>query len=257
MGNYRKTEIRNYTCDRSNIPANKETCENKKSAISAAFPHTIPVLTGYVFMGIAFGILLSSKGYSPIWATLMGLIFYAGSAQFIAVGLMASGFEPLSAFLVILAVNARHIFYGISLLERFKVYGKAKYYMIFALTDETFALHYSTHPPAGMNEEKFYLAISALDQLYWVVGCTLGAVIGRALPINTEGIDFVMTALFITIFLDQWKQKQNRTPALIGLGTSMVCRIVFGSDAFITACMAILVIVFAVFKKPVERAVNQ
>lgn len=205
---------------------------------------------------MAFGILLGSNGFHPFWAFLMALLIYAGSGQFVAVGLMASGFNPLGAFLVTLMVNIRHVFYGISLLERFKKYGKAKYYMIFALTDETFALHCSAKPPKGMNEEKFYLTISILDHIYWVTGCTLGGIIGSALPINTAGIDFVMTALFVVIFLDQWKLKQNRTPALIGLGASLICRIVFGPDWFILACMAAMVIIFSLFKKPIERGMG-
>jgi 4-azaleucine resistance transporter AzlC len=235
----------------------RERINHNKGIISAAFPHTIPVLTGYIFMGAAFGILLAGKGFGPIWAFVMALTIYAGSGQFVAVGLLASGFDPFSIFLVTLMVNARHVFYGISMLERFKGYGKSKYYMIFALTDETFALHCSAKPPAGMNAERFYLAISVMDHLYWIIGCTLGGIIGSALPINTTGIDFVMTALFVVIFLDQWKQKQNRTPALIGLGAAIICRLVFGPDWFILACMAVLVVIFSLFKKPIEREVQQ
>jgi 4-azaleucine resistance transporter AzlC len=231
--------------------------KRKKGIVAAAFPHTIPVLTGYVFMGMAFGILLASKGYGALWAFAMAVTIYAGSAQFVAVGLMAAGFDPLGAFLVTLMVNARHVFYGVSMLERFKSYGKAKLYMIFALTDETFALHCSAKPPKGMSEERFYLAISVLDHLYWIVGCTVGGLIGGAMSINTLGIDFVMTALFVVIFLDQWKKKQNRTPALIGLGASIVCRLVFGPNWFILACMAALVILFSLFKKPLDREVRE
>jgi 4-azaleucine resistance transporter AzlC len=208
-------------------------------------------------MGMAFGILLASKGFAPLWAVVMGVFIYAGSGQFVAVGLMSAGFDPLGAFLVTLMVNARHLFYGISMLERFKDYGKAKWYMIFALTDETFALCLSAKPPTGISEKRFYFTISLLDHIYWIIGCTLGGIIGSALPINTAGIDFVMTALFVVIFLDQWRLKQNRTPALIGLGASIICRIVFGPDLFILACMAALVIIFGVFRKPIERSVSQ
>jgi 4-azaleucine resistance transporter AzlC len=208
-------------------------------------------------MGAAFGILLAGNGFNPIWAFIMAVIIYTGSGQFVAVGLLASGFDPFNAFLVTLMVNARHVFYGISMLERFKNYGKSKYYMIFALTDETFALHCSAKPLAGMNEEKFYLAISIMDHIYWIAGCTLGGIIGSALPTNTTGIDFVMTALFVVIFLDQWKLKQNRAPALIGLGTAIVCRMVFVPDWFILTCMASLVVIFSVFKKPIERELGK
>lgn len=223
--------------------------------VRAAFPHTVPVLTGYVFMGMAFGILLVSKGFAPVWATIMALTIYAGSGQFVAVGLMASGFDPLGAVLVTLMVNARHVFYGISMLERFKKYGKAKYYMIFALTDETFALLSSVQTPAGLDEEKFSLTISILDQSYWVLGCTLGGLIGSAMPINTTGIDFVMTALFVVIFLEQWRVRANRTPALIGLGVSILCRLVFGPEWFILASMAVLVVVFSLSRTRLEGQV--
>lgn len=228
----------------------------RMALVKAAFPHTIPVLTGYVFMGMAFGILLASKGYGPLWAFFMGLTIYAGSGQFVAVGLMASGFAPLTAFLVTLMVNARHIFYGISMLERFKKYGKAKYYMIFALTDETFSLLSAVKTPPGMDEEAFSLTISIMNQCYWVAGCTLGGLLGSAMPINTYGIDFVMTALFVVIFLEQWRVPANRTPALIGLGVSLVCRVLFGADWFILAAMAVMVLVFSLTKKQIEGRVG-
>lgn len=228
----------------------------QKGFLFAAFPHTIPVLTGYVFMGMAFGVLLASKGFGSGWAFLMGVTIYAGSGQFVAVGLMASGFDPMAAFVVTLMVNIRHLFYGISMLGRFRPYGKAKWYMIFALTDETFALHLSANPPEGMKEEKFYLVISILDHIYWIVGCTLGGILGSALSISTTGIDFVMTALFVVIFLGQWKQKQNRTPALIGLGASLVCRVIFGPDWFILASMAAMVVIFSLFKKPISQELS-
>jgi 4-azaleucine resistance transporter AzlC len=224
---------------------------------SAAFPHTIPVLTGYVFMGIAFGMLLASKGFGPFWAFIMGAVIYAGSGQFVAVGLLASGFNPLNAFIVTLILNARHVFYGLSMLKSFKSYGKAKLYMIFALTDETFALLCSVKAPEGMNEEKFYLTISILNQIYWIFGCTAGGVIGSALPINPKGRDFVMTALFVVIFLDQWKRRENRIPALIGFGASIFCCIVFKPDWFILSCMAVLAIVFSLFRKPLERELRR
>ena len=224
--------------------------------VRAAFPHTIPVMTGYIFMGMAFGILLASKGYGPVWAFFMALTIYAGSGQFVGVGLMASGFDPLGAVLVTLMVNARHLFYGISMLERFKKYGPAKYYMIFALTDETFSLLSSVETPKGMDEEKFSLTISVLDQCYWVAGCTLGGLIGTAMPFSTVGIDFVMTALFVVIFLEQWRVPANRTPALIGLGVSVVCRLAFGPNLFILASMAVLVVVFSLSKSRIEGKVK-
>jgi len=229
------------------------TEQKPKNPVRAAFPYTIPVLTGYLFMGMAFGMLLASKGYGALWACLMAVFIFAGSMQFVAVGLLAAGFDPLTSFLMTLMVNARHVFYGIPMLERFKHYGKAKYYMIFGLTDETFSLLVSTKPPPGVSEKWFYFSITALDHSYWIAGCTLGGLLGSALPINTRGIDFVMTALFVVIFLEQWKEKKNRTPALIGLGVSVLCRVVFGPQWFILAAMVVLVLIFVLARNPLER----
>ena len=220
--------------------------------LRAAFPVTIPVLTGYVCMGMAFGILLASKGFGPFWAFVMSVCIYAGSAQFVAVGLLAAGFAPLSAFLVILMVNARHVFYGIPLLARFNSFGRFKWYMIFSLTDETFALLISTKAPKGVDEVKMHRCIAVLDHLYWIVGCVLGGIIGSAIPFDTRGIDFVMTALFVVILLEQWKEKQNRLPALIGLGTSLLCRLAFGAEWFVPAAMLGMVLIFVGFRRPLE-----
>ena len=221
--------------------------------VKAVFPHTIPVMTGYVFMGMAFGILLASKGYGPGWAFLMAVIIFAGSAQFVAVGLLAAGFDVLNAMLIILMVNARHIFYGIGMLERFKQYGWLRAYMIFALTDETFALLNATKPPPGISEEKFGFTMALMNQSYWVLGCTAGGFLGTALPINTQGIDFVMTALFTVVFLEQWQNRKNRTPALIGLAAALACRLLFGPQWFILASMAALVVVFSLTRPLLEE----
>lgn len=223
-----------------------------KKAVKAAFPITLPVLAGYLFMGMAFGMLLQSAGYNALWAFCMALFIYAGSGQFLAVGILAAGFNPLLAFFMTLMVNARHVFYGISMLERFKMFGKAKFYMIASLTDETFALLSSSAPPAGVQAKPFYMAIAVLDHLYWIAGCTLGGLLGAALPINTKGIDFVMTALFVVILLEQWQQKGNRIPAVIGLSASLLCRFIFGPDWFILAAMAVLLLIFTTAKKPLE-----
>lgn len=227
--------------------------ERIKKAVGAAFPFTLPVLAGYLFMGAAFGMLLQSTGYGVVWAFCMALFVYAGSGQFLGVTIMAAGFNPLMALLMTLMVNARHIFYGISMLERFRMFGKAKFYMIASMTDETFALLLSSPVPEGVEQKPFYLSIAVLNHIYWVVGCTLGSLLGSALPINTTGIDFVMTALFVVIFLEQWQQKANRIPALIGLVGSLLCRFVFGPQWFILATMGVLLLVFNFARKPLER----
>lgn len=227
--------------------------QNRLRAVKAAFPLTIPVLTGYIFMGMAFGILLQSRGYGPLWAFAMGVFIYAGSGQFVAVGLLAAGFHPFTALLTTLMVNARHLFYGISMLERFKMFGREKLYMILSLTDETFALLNAAKPPEGVSPKAFYFSIAVLDHSYWITGCTLGAIVGSAMPINTTGIDFVMTALFVVIFLEQWQQRANRIPALIGFGVSVLCLILFGPDRFILVAMVTLIVIFSLLRTPLER----
>ena len=216
------------------------TIKTYERALGAAFPHTIPVLTGYLFLGMAFGVLLESVGYGPLWALLMSTCVYAGSMQFVAVGLLSSSFMPVQALLLALMVNARHIFYGISMLERFRGLGREKPYMIFALTDETFSLLCAVPSPGDVPERPFILCITALNQAYWIAGSVLGGLLGGALSFDTRGIEFVMTALFVVIFLSQWETKKGRLPALAGVGVAMLCLLIFGGQWFLLPTMAAL-----------------
>lgn len=221
-------------------------------ALKAAFPHTIPVLTGYLFMGAAFGILLQSQGYSFLWALLMSVTVYAGSMQFVAVNLLVSPFAPLNTLLVTLMVQARHIFYGFSMLEKFRDYGKAKPYMMFTMTDETFSLLYSLKAPEGIDPKRFSMAIAFLDHLYWITGCVTGAIIGSFVTINAKGIDFVMTALFVSIYVEQLRDAGNRIPAIVGVAVTAVCLVVFGADSFLLPSMFIMVLTLTAIRRPVE-----
>ncbi len=229
---------------------------NHKNALRAAFPHTIPVMLGYLFLGAAFGILLNSRGYSWGWAVLMSVFIYAGSMQFVAISLLSGPFLPLQAVLMTLMVNARHTFYGISMLDKFKGMGKKKPYMIFSLTDETFSLLCSARAPEGVDENRFLFCVSLLDQLYWIIGSAAGGIIGSMVSFNTKGIDFVMTALFTVIFVDQWENNKNHIPALIGLGGSALCLAVFGPGNFILPSMALIVFALSLLRKTVEREEN-
>lgn len=231
--------------------------QKNKLALRAAFPHTIPVLTGYIFLGIAFGILLQSKGYGPVWALLMSLFIYAGSMQFVGVGLLAGGFQPLEAALMTLMVNARHIFYGVSMLEKFRDFGKIKPYMIFSLSDETFSLLCSATPPPGVSPKRFSFFIALLDQGYWVAGSVLGALLGSAIRFDTTGIDFVMTALFVVIFLEQWLTRRGRLSALIGVVVSVLCRLLFGAQWFIIPAMLLLVVTLTIARDPIEEEMER
>ena len=210
-----------------------------KQALKAAFPGTLPVLVGYVVLGMGFGILLQSKGYSFLWAWAMSLTIYAGSMQYVAVDLLSTGAGLISAALMTLVINARHLFYGLSVLEKYRgVKGAKKLYLIFALTDETYSLVCTARPPKGVDPAAFYFWTSLLNQCYWVAGSALGGLLGQVLPFDTTGVDFAMTALFVVIFTDQWLSRKNHLPALVGVGVSGVCLALFGPDNFIIPAMA-------------------
>lgn len=203
-----------------------------------AFRDTIPVMTGYLFLGFGFGILAQQNGLSIWWALAMSVLIYAGSMQFVAVTMLSGGTGLLAAALTTLAVNARHLFYGISMIDRYKGTGKKKPYLIFSLTDETYSLVSQKEP--GQDGGSYYFLVSALDQLYWCFGTLLGAAAGQWIPLNYEGIDFVLTALFVTIFVEQWLSTKNHLPAVIGLAASIACRVLFGSSAFLIPSMGLI-----------------
>jgi len=221
-----------------------------KKAFRKAFPYTIPVLTGYLFIGIAFGVMYAEKGYSFLWAILMSLLVYAGSGQYLAVNFFVPGFSFLQVIFLTFMVNVRHIFYGISLLEKFNKMGMKRWYMIFGLTDETYSLLCTTNVPDDVEEDKFLFAISIMNQSYWVLGSAIGAIAGTVLPINSEGIDFAMTALFVVIFVEQWMDKKNRIPEMIGVAVAIVALIIFDASSFVLpAMLAIVALLFAGRKK--------
>ena len=224
-----------------------------KKALRKAFPYTIPVLTGYLFIGIAFGVMYAEKGYSFLWAILMSVMVYAGSGQYLAVNFFVPGISFIQVIFLTFMVNVRHIFYGISLLERFNKVGKSRWYMIFALTDETYSLLCTTKVPEGVNESKFLFAISVLDHSYWVLGSAIGAVAGTLLPISSEGIDFAMTALFVVIFIEQWMEGKNRVPELIGVVVALVCLIIFGANNFVLPAMLAIVALLFLGRKKLDK----
>lgn len=223
-----------------------------RPALRAAFPHTLPILTGYLALGIAYGILLSAKGYGVGWAFLSSLCIYAGSMQFVAASMVTLGFHPLSACLMTLMVNARHIFYGVSMLERYRGIGKCKPYLIFGLSDETFSLVCSTDPPEGISRSWFYLWITLLNHSYWVAASVIGSMIGSWISFDTAGIDFVLTAMFVVIFLDQWRTTKRHGPVLIGLGASLLCLLVLGPDDFLIPSMLLMLVIVTLFRRRLE-----
>ena len=311
-------------------------CEIEKNKISkkssygkafkAAFPYTIPVMTGYLFIGMAFGVMIQEKGYNFLWAILMSVLCYAGSGQYLAVNFFAPGVSLLQVIFMEFMLNIRHIFYGLSLLERFAKMGKKRLYMIFSLTDETYSLFFVTKVPKDVEEGQFLFAIALLDQLYWIIGSAIGALLGSVLPIDTTGIDFAMTALFVVIFsltdetyslffvtkvpkdveegqflfaialldqlywiigsaigallgsvlpidttgidfamtalfvvimVEQWMESKNRPSVLIGLGCGLVCLLIFGADNFILPTMICIMLILLPCRKFLDKETEQ
>ena len=213
------------------------------AALRAAFPATIPVLTGYLCIGMAYGLLMANAGYGVFWALLLSLLCYAGSMEFVAVSLLTAGFDPVQALLMALMINARHAFYGLSMLEKYRGTGWARPFLIFSLTDETFSLVSTLEPLDGVTRRDFYFWISLLDYLYWQMGSVLGALIGGLLPFDTTGLDFALTTLFIVLFLEQWRKRENRPAALIGLGCTAVSLAVVGADRLVIPAMVLILAV--------------
>lgn len=229
----------------------------KKKAIRAAFLDTVPVMTGYVFLGFGFGILMHQSGYGVLWAGAMSLFIYAGSMQYVAVSLLTSGTGLLTAALTTFVVNARHLFYGISMVDAYKGSGKKKPYLIFALTDETYSLVSKNQIPEGISRHSYCFLVSLFDQCYWVAGTILGSLAGSLIPINYEGIDFVLTALFVTIFVEQWLSTQNHLPAIIGVASTAVCLLLFGQDFFLIPSMVLIAVLLTTMRKTGKETVHE
>lgn len=222
-------------------------------SIRYAFKRSLPVMAGYLVLGMGFGILLEAKGYSVVWAFVMSIFIYAGSMQYVAVDLLAGGASLVSAALMTLMVNARHLFYGISMIDRYKDMGAKKPYLVFALTDETYSLVCSGDVPEGVDQKKYFFWVSLMNQSYWVIGSTAGALIGSLLVFNTAGIDFSMTALFIVVFVEQWKSAENHLSAVIGVTVSVICLLIFGPDSFLIPSMIAIAAVLTALRKILDK----
>lgn len=217
----------------------------KTKALKAALPHTLPVCVGFLFLGMSYGFLMRSKGFSFVYPMFMSLFIFAGSMEFVTVNLLLSAFQPLYAFFLAFMVNARHLFYGISMLEKYKNTGWKKAYLIFGMCDESFTVNCTTEPPADVDTGWFMFFVTLLNQIYWVSGATLGALLGYVVHFNTKGIEFVMTALFVVMFVNQWEETKEHRPALIGLGCSLLCLLIFKAGNFILPSMALIVACFS------------
>ena len=222
-----------------------------RQTVRFAFYKTIPVLLGYLFLGLAFGLLLQEAGYSFWWALLSSGIVYAGSIQFVLVEFLSGGTGLLTVAVMTLLINSRHAFYGLSFVEKFRKM-KTYPYMIFSLTDETYSLLCSLKVPEGIDEKKATFLIALFDQFYWVAGSVLGAALGQVLPFDMTGIDFAMTALFVTIFVDQWREAKSHLPAIVGLCSAAVCLLIFGGSNFILPSLIITVGILMALKGRLE-----
>lgn len=229
----------------------------KTKALRAAFPYTLPICVAFLFLGMSYGFLMRSQGFSFLYPMLMSLFIFAGSMEFVTVNLLLlPTFQPLHAFLLAVMVNARHLFYGLTVLEKFRGTGWKKPYLIFGLCDETFSIHCAVEPPEGVDRGWFMFFTTVLNQLYWVAGATLGALLGYVIRFNSEGIEFVMTALFVVLFLEQWDKAKDHRPALVGLGCSLACLLVLGSEHFLLPAMALILACFFVLRRRMSKEVT-
>ena len=224
----------------------------KQSIAKRAFVSSLPVMAGYIVLGIGFGIILSSKGYGPLWALAMSGLIYAGSMQYLAVDLLAGGAGVITAALTTLMVNARHIFYSVSMYGIYKDAGRKKPALIFTLTDETYSLLCDGKTPAGEDPHTWRLLVSLLNYGFWVLGSFLGGLLGQIIPFDTTGIDFSMTALFVTVFVEQWTSTKEHRPALLGVGATVLCLVLFGQEIFLIPSMAVITLMLAALRPKLE-----
>lgn len=221
----------------------------KGKTFLTAFQNTLPIMAGYLVLGAGFGILLKTKGYGVVWAFLMSVFIYAGSMQYVAIDLLSGGATLISAALMTLMVNARHLFYGISMLDKYQDMGAAKPYLVFSLTDETYSLVCTGKVPAGADKRSYFLWVSLLDQSYWVIGSVAGSLIGSLITFNTTGIDFSMTALFVVVFVEQWRETKDHTGALVGVLASLLCLLIFGAESFLIPSMIAITVILTVLRR--------
>lgn len=228
----------------------------RRKALKAAFPCTIPIMTGFIFLGTAYGIYMNASGFSFVYPLFMSMLIYGGSLEFVAVEMLLSPFAPLQVFIMALLIQARHLFYGLSMLDKFRGTGWKKFYLIYGMCDETFSVNYTADIPEDVDCGWFMFFVTLLNQFYWVASATTGGIIGSLLKINTDGISFVMTAMFVVIFMDQWLKEDQHLSSLIGLGVSLICLLIFGVDSFMIPTMITIVVLLTVLRHRLEREEN-
>jgi 4-azaleucine resistance transporter AzlC len=225
----------------------------KTKALKAAFPYTIPIFAGFWFLGLAYGIYMNTSGFSFVYPMVMSILIFGGSLEFVAVEMLLSPFAPVQTIIMTLLIQARHLFYGISMLDKFKNMGWKKFYLIFGMCDETFSINYTADIPADVDKGWFMFFVTLLNHLYWVSGATIGGLVGSLITFDTDGISFVMTSMFVVIFMEQWMKEKHHISAYIGLGVAALCLILFGADSFMIPTMVLIVALLAAFRKPMEK----
>lgn len=223
-----------------------------KTALRAAFPHTVPIFVGFWFMGIAYGLLMNKSGFSFYWPMLMAMTIFSGSVEFVAVKLLLSPFNLVQSFVIALFICARHLFYGISMLDRFKGMGWKKFPLIYGMCDETFSVNYTARVPQGVDHGWFMLWVTVLDYTYWVTGAALGGIFGTWVSFSTKGLDFVMTAMFVVIFMEQWMKEKRHAASIMGIVISAICLVIFGSNNFVVPSMAFMLLMFMSLRSKLE-----
>jgi 4-azaleucine resistance transporter AzlC len=225
----------------------------KRKALKAAFPYTIPIFAGFWFLGLAYGIYMNVSGFSFVYPMVMSLIIFGGSLEFVAVEMLLSPFAPIQVLIMTLLIQARHLFYGISMLDRFKDMGFKKFYLIFGMCDETFSINYTAQIPEDVDRGWFMFFVTLLNHFYWVSGATIGGLVGSLIKFDTNGISFVMTSMFVVIFMEQWMKEEHHISAYIGLGAAALCLLIFGADSFMIPTMIMIIVLLAAFRKPLEK----
>jgi len=224
-----------------------------KRALCAAFPKTVPILAGFLFLGASYGVYMRAGGFAPWYPILMSVVIFGGSLEFVTVSMLLSAYAPLQTLLTALMIQARHLFYGVAMLEKYRDIGKKRFYCIYALCDESFSINCSADVPPDVDRGWFFFFVSLLDHCYWITGAALGALLGSFLHFNTHGLDFVMTAMFVVIFLEQWLKEKQHYSALIGVGCALLCRIAFGSDSFLVPTMVCILVFLSLLRRPIEQ----
>ena len=231
----------------------KNTKAMRKAAFKAAFPHTIPIFAGFWFLGLTYGIYMNVSGFSFWYPMLMSLTIFAGSAEFVAVNLLLGSFHPLQALAMTCMINARHLFYGISMLDKYRGNGRKDLYLIYGMCDESFSINYTADVPEDVDRGWFMFFVTLLNHFYWFFGATLGGIFGSLIHFNTEGLDFVMTAMFVVIFMEQWMKEERHASSLAGIGISVLCLTAFGPENFMIPAMFAILGVLTLLRKPLEK----